>query len=213
MSENTNIKTGTTCIGLLFKDGVIIAADMRVTSYKIDSDSFSKVFELSNNIVAAVSGGAADAQLFMRVIKGELKLIELKTERKPLVSEAAMILNSFQYNGIRSQGSIVGLILGGYDIRKGTTLYNLGPDGTIIPHEGYISTGSGSIYVKGVLDTQYTENLTEKDAILLLEKSFKVSFKNDNASGGGFTAKIITKDGIKTVSKKVIKSEFKDEKN
>jgi len=49
MSENTNIKTGTTCIGLLFKDGVIIAADMRVTSYKIDSDNFSKVFSNFSN--------------------------------------------------------------------------------------------------------------------------------------------------------------------
>ncbi len=212
MSENTSIKTGTTCIGLLFKEGVILAADMRVTSYKIDSDSFTKVFELSDTICSTVSGGAADAQLFMRVIKGELKLIELKTERKPLVSEAAMILNSFQYNGIRSSGSIVGLILGGYDNKKQFSLYNLGPDGTIIPHEGYITNGSGSVYVKGVLDTEYTENLSEKDAIALIEKSFKVSFKNDNASGGGFIAKIINKDNIKTISKKVIKSEFKEDK-
>lgn len=212
MSENTNIKTGTTCIGLIYKDGVILAADMRVTSYKIDSDGFQKVFELSNTIVATVSGGAADAQLFMRVIKGELKLIELKTERKALVSEAAMILNSFQYNGIRSSGSIVGLILGGFDMRKGITLYNLGPDGTIIPHEGYITTGSGSIYLKGVLDTEYTENMTEKDALALIEKSFKVAFKNDNASGGGFNAKVITSSGIKNITKKIIKSEFKEEK-
>ena len=113
---------------------------------------------------------------------------------------------------MRSSGSIVGLILGGYDIRKQFSLYNLGPDGTIIPHEGYITNGSGSIYVKGVLDTEYEANLSEKDAIALIEKSFKVSFKNDNASGGGFIAKIITKDGIKTLSKKVIKSEFKEEK-
>ena len=204
----TTIKTGTTCIGLLYKDGVLIAADRRVTSYKIDSDKFTKVFELSGNIAAAVSGGAADAQLFMRHIKGELRLIELKNERKPLVGEAAMILNSIQYSSIRRQGSIVGLILAGYDHRKGSSLYNLGPDGTIVDHEGYVTTGSGSIYVKGVLDVEYKPNMTEKEALSLIEKAFKVSFKNDNASGGGFIVKTITKDGITDVARKVVESKI-----
>ena len=62
-------------------------------------------------------------------------LIELKAERKSYVSEAAMILNSIQYSSLRTQGSIVGLILGGYDEKDGFSLYDLGPDGTIVPHE------------------------------------------------------------------------------
>ena len=45
-----NIKTGTTCIGLLFKNGVVLAADKRVTSYKIDSEAFTKTFELTDKI-------------------------------------------------------------------------------------------------------------------------------------------------------------------
>lgn len=125
MVSDERIKTGTTTLGMLFKGGVLLAADRRVTSYKIVSDKFTKIFDLSPNAVATVSGGAADAQLFMRIIQGELKLISLKNEREAKVKEAAMILNSMQYRGIRSMGSIVGLIIGGYDKGEGASLYDL----------------------------------------------------------------------------------------
>ena len=206
------IKTGTTCIGLLFKGGVLLAADRRVTSYKIDSDRFTKLFDVSDKIISTVSGMASDAQLFMRIIKGELKLLSLRTERSPYVSEAAMMLNSMQYSSLRTSGSIVGLILGGHDIKDGFTLYNLGPDGTIVPHEGYVTNGSGSIYVTGVLNTEYKDDLSEKEALALVEKAFTVAFKNDNASGGGFVARVVTEDGIKEVDKKIVKTEMVSEK-
>ena len=144
----------------------------------------------------------------MRVVQGELKLLSLKNERLPKVREAAMILNSMQYSAVRAQGSIVGLIVGGYDVGSGFSLYNLAYDGTVVPNEGYVTTGSGSIFVKSILDTEYKDNLTEKDALILLEKCFRVSFKNDNASGGGFVAKIVTKDGIKVFETKLSEIKF-----
>ena len=76
------VKTGTTCIGLLFKDGVMLAADRRVTTYKIESDMFTKIFDVSDNTVATIAGHASPAQLFMRHLKSEIKLLELKKERK-----------------------------------------------------------------------------------------------------------------------------------
>ena len=197
MSETHKIKTGTTCIGMLFKEGVILAADRRVTTYKIESEKFSK--------------GAADAQLVMRHIQGELKLIELKSERKVKVKEAAMILNGIQYSIIRSQGAVVGLILGGYDDKIGFQLYDLGPDGTIIDNDGFVTNGSGSLYVKSVLQNEYNSSMSEKEAIALIEKCFRTSFRNDNASGGGYIAKVVTKDGIKEVSRKLLKAEFVNE--
>ncbi|MDA3855971.1 MAG: hypothetical protein PF569_06920 [Candidatus Woesearchaeota archaeon] len=205
------MKTGTTCIGLLFKGGVMLAADRRVTTHKIESDSFTKIFDISKNILATVAGMASDAQLFMRVIKGEIKLLELKNERQVKVREAAMILNSFQYSAVRSSGSVVGLIVGGYDVKEGYSLYDLSPDGTISSHDGYVMSGSGSSYVKSLFDVEYNSNLSEKDALTLVEKSYKVSFKNDNASGGGFIIKIVTKDGIKEISRKVVKTEYVEE--
>ena len=121
------LKTGTTCIGLIFKDGVMLAADRRATGMSV-TPGFVKIFDISKNILATMAGHAADCQLTMRVIQGELKLLELKSERSARVKEAAMILNSIQYYALRSQGSIIGLIVGGYDSKEGFSLFDLGPD-------------------------------------------------------------------------------------
>ncbi len=204
------IKTGTTCIGILFKDGVLLAADRRMTAGYVATDKTLKVYEVSKNIVATTAGHAADNQKFMRHLKGELKLLELKSERAVKVREAAMMLNAWQYSALRAQGSIVSVIMGGYD-SEGASLYNLGPDGTIMAHDGYVVDGSGSIYVKGVMDTEYKEGMSEKEAIELVEKGFRTSFKNDIYSGGGFVIKVITKDGIKEVARKLVESKLVNE--
>jgi len=205
------LKTGTTCIGLVFKDGVLLAADRRVTAGYISSDRSTKIYELSKYVLATTAGHAADNQLTMRVIKGQLKLLEFKNERDAKVAEAAMILNSIQYSALRSQGSIISLILGGYDKETGFSLYNLGPDGTNVAHDGYVVDGSGSIFIKGLFDNEHNSKMSEADALKLVEKAFLTSFKNDYASGGGFICKIVTKDGIKEVKRKIIKTELINE--
>ncbi len=212
MNDAQKIKTGTTCVAFLIKDGVIIAADRRTTAGFIVSDKTEKVYNLSKSIVGTTAGHAADNQRLMRYMKGELKLIEFKTERTARVIEAAMIINSAQFSGLRSMGSIMSILLAGYDDKNGVSLYNLSPDGTIVAHDGYACDGSGSIYVKSILDTEYRENLSEKEAIELLDKCFRASFKNDNASGGGYISKIVNKMGIKEVSRKLIESKFIEEK-
>lgn len=205
------LSTGTTCIGVTFKDGVLLAADRRTTAGYVASDKSTKVYDLSSNVVATTAGHAADNQRLMRSLKGELKLLELKSERVSTVKEAAMIINSAQYTGLRAQGSIMSILLGGFD-KYGASLYNLGPDGTIVAHDGYAADGSGSVYVKGILDVEYKENLSKKEALEIVEKCFRASFKNDTASGGGFIIKFVTKDGIEEISRKVIESKFVDEK-
>ena len=197
---------------MLFKDGVLLAADNRVTSYKINADNFTKLFDLSDNIVTTISGGVADAQRFVRIIKGELKLLSFKNERKVYVKEAAMILSDFQYSGLRSSGAVVGMILGGYDDKEGFSLYELSPEGSILNTLPYVTSGSGSIFVDGILSTEYKKNLSEKEALELVEKCFKSAFRHDTASGGGYIVKIVTKDGIKDVVKKVVKTELVEEK-
>jgi 20S proteasome alpha/beta subunit len=204
------IKTGTTCIGFLFKGGVIVAADRRITTYKIESDNFTKLFDISKNVVSTIAGHVSAAQLFLRNLKSEVKLLELKKEREVKVMEVASILNSYQL-GARESGAVLASIMGGYDEKGGVSLFELSPDGSMLNCEPYVSNGSGSIFVKSVLDTQYKSNMTEKESLDLLEKCYKVAFKNDSASGGGYIAKIVTKDGINEVERKIVKTELVNE--
>ena len=204
------IKTGTTCIGLKFRDCVVLAADNRMTSYKIESDKMLKLYEVSKNSVSTIAGIASDAQLFMRWLSSEVKSKRLKLEREVKIKEIAMILNSVQYSLLRSQGAQVASIIGGFD--NSPKLFDCSPDGVVSEVENYVSDGSGSIYVLGVLDTQYKEDLNEKQIVELLDNCFKTSFKNDTASGGGYIAKIVNKNGISTLMKKIVKNEFVEKK-
>ena len=202
------IKTGTTCIGLLFKDGVILAADRRVTAGgMIVGNKSTKIYDISSNILATTSGHAADNQLFVRIVQSEARLLELKNERQIKVKEAAMIFNSMQYSALRSQGSVVSLILGGYD-KLGPSLYNLSPDGTIVTNEGFVVDGSGSIFIKAIFENEYNPNMTKEEALELIEKGFKSAFNNDNASGGGFIVRVVTKEGIEELTRKVVKTQI-----
>lgn len=206
------IKTGTTCIGLRFKDGIMLAADRRVTSYKINSEKFVKVFNLTPNIVSTVSGGVADAQRFIRTIQGELKLLSLKNERQVYTKEAAMTLTDYQYVTLRQQGGVVGMLLGGYDQKDGFSLYELSPEGSMLNTEEYVTSGSGSVFVDSILASEHSSTMSQKEALQLLEKAFKMSFKHDNASGGGFIVRVITKDGIEEVESKVVETQIVKEK-
>lgn len=205
-----NIKTGTTCIGFLFKGGVILAADRRITTYKIESDRFTKLFDISDFVVSTVAGHVSPAQLFLRNLKSEVKLLELKKERRARVCEVASILNSYQM-GSRESGAVVASIMGGYDKKDDVSLFELSPDGSSLNHESYVTNGSGSVFVKSVLDTNYEDNMSEREALELLEKCYKVAFKNDNSSGGGYIARVVSKDGIREVERKFVKTEMVSE--
>lgn len=202
------LKTGTTTIGIHIKDGVIIAADNRATTYKIETDNFIKVFQIADKIAITIAGYVAPAQRFVRAMKSEIKLMELKNERPIRVKEAANLLSSIQFSAI-AQGLVVASIMGGYDSREGPALYDLGPDGTVKSNlEKYYSDGSGSIFAKSVLDMDYKEGMSKKEGLELIEKAFSAAFKNDTASGGGYVALLITEDGVEEIEKKKIKTEF-----
>ena len=203
--EKTN--TGTTCIGVLFKDGVILAADKRATGGLMKND-FVKVFDLTKSIVTTIAGTASSCQLVVRHLQRDAKIFELKTERNMEVGEISSLANQYQYSILRSQREVVSLIIGGYDSKFGFSLYDMGPDGTMSQSKNYVVDGSGSIFIKGLFDSEYTPDLSEEEALELVEKAFVISFKNDNCSGGGFVAKVVTKTEIREVASKVVRTEL-----
>ncbi len=211
MDAKNITRTGTTCVGLKFKDGVILASDRRTTAGYVVSDKSVKVQKLAENVIATHSGTVSDAQLHKRIISAEIKLKELNTERKIHVREAALIANNIQYRNIRTPTTIepiVGYLIGGYDEVSGPELYEVGSDGTLLEFEGFASDGSGSIFIKSILDNEYKKNMSEKDAVALVEKALLSAMKIDNHSGGGIVMMIAKEDGIKEIDKKVFKSEL-----
>ena len=62
--EDRELKTGTTTIGLVCKEGLVLAADRRATSgYLIYYKKFDKIINITYNIAVTVAGTVSDVQL------------------------------------------------------------------------------------------------------------------------------------------------------
>ena len=201
------MKTGTTTIGMVCKDGLVLAADKRATSgYLIAWKKFDKIVTITDNIAVTVAGTVSDVQLLVKYLKAELKLKDIRTGRETTVKEAANLLANFVYSNIRKFSIIPGIshfIVGGKD-SAGFHLYDLSPDGSIVEVDDYISSGSGSVMTFGVMETLYKKGLSVEEGVKLAAKGINAAVQRDIASGNGVDIVSITKDGIKKVFSKEI---------
>lgn len=199
------LKTGTTTLGIVCKDGIVIAADKRATAGNfIAAKDVEKVVQINDNLAITTAGSVSDIQLFIKLLRAELKLKNIKTNRTHTIKEAANLSARMVYDGARQYfPSMAHFLLAGFD-NLGTHLYEIYPDGSMSEIKDFISSGSGSPMVFGILESTYKENITVKEAEELAIKSISASMQRDAGSGNGIDVMVITKESIrKTVQKKV----------
>jgi proteasome beta subunit len=194
------LKTGTTTIGLLAKDAVILGAERKATmGYLIASKTTKKLLKIDEHIGMSIAGVVGDAQALDRYIRAELKLFRLHENRKPTVRAAASLMANILY-GRRFYPYIVQLIVGGYD-RNGPGLFSLEPDGSIIEEKEYFSSGSGSPMAFGVLEDGYKPGMPVEEAKRLVARAITAAVKRDIASGGsGIDITVIDSKGYHELS-------------
>ena len=74
------LKTGTTTLGLVCKEGLVLAADRRATAgYFIASKKVEKVLKITDDIAVTIAGTVSDIQLLVKLIKAELRQKNLRT--------------------------------------------------------------------------------------------------------------------------------------
>jgi len=209
-NNNNKLKTGTTTVGIICKDGIVMAADRRATAgnYIVDK-SVTKVIKINEDIVLTMAGTVSDAQLLIKLIRAELQLRKLKTNRKPTMKETANLLSSMVYNNIRYAGGITHFLIGGKD-SSGYHVYDIYMDGSITKIDDFVSSGSGSVIVWGVLETSYSKDITIKEGIKLITHAVNAALQRDSASGGGITVYSITEDGVKKEIDKLIKIDLNE---
>lgn len=210
------LKTGTTILGIVCKDGVIMAADRQISmGHVVASKNAEKVFPINNYSVVAGCGVAGDIQRVPKLLAAELKLKELRSKKRPTIKQAASLLNNMSYSGIRQPSTIpqqAGFLIGGYDEDGKVELYTIEAAGSIIKVEDYdANQGSGGPYVLGLLERQYKKGITIEEGIELAKESLKSSTQRDMGSGYGLDIYTITKDGIKKVISQKIEPSYQDE--
>lgn len=212
--QNSMLKSNTSLVGIVCKDGVIMGADRRATAGNIVMSKVAqKVVPVNDYILASWTGGVADAQLTHKIMAAELKLKELKTKSRPTVKEAANLLAMMVYRGIRTPAmipSIVGMLIGGANEDGTTELYTIEPAGSVVKVEDYDANfSSGMPYILGLLERLYKKDLSVKEGIELAKECLKSSTQRDIGSGNGIDVFAITKDGIKHAISEEIVATFK----
>jgi proteasome beta subunit len=193
-------ETGTTTIGMICKDGAVLAAEKKSTmGYLVASKDSEKILKLGNHIAMTIAGASGDAQSLARYLKAEIKLFEIQNQRRITVKGAATLLSNILQGGRWSfVPYMVQLILAGYD-EDGPSIFSLDPIGSAEEERKFFSTGSGSPMALGVLEDNYRDGISIEEGSKIALRAIKAAIERDIGSGGkGIDIVIITKDGIKT---------------
>ncbi|MBI2044174.1 hypothetical protein HYT24_02310 [Candidatus Pacearchaeota archaeon] len=208
--KNSVMKTGTTILGIVCKDGVVMASDRRVTigGSVVVSKHMQKTLKVGDYFLYSGAGSAFVMKKTKMVLEAELRLKELKSRSRPTVKEAANLLSVL----VNSQAGHIGAMLGGINEDGSTELYTVDPAGHVEKVLDYdANLGSGFAFVLGLLERQYKPNTHVEEGVKLAVEALKSSTQRDTASGNGFDVFTITRDGIKQVISQEIRPDYESE--
>jgi proteasome alpha subunit len=172
------VKRGTTSLGLIFKDGVVLAAIRPIGELAIPNSGSDKVHQLDDNIGAAISGFLADGRVLVDAGRVKAQVYRL-TYDEPLnilgaVKELADRMQLYtQYGGVRPFG--VAFLLGGLD-EKGPQLFEIDPSSAFYSWKAQ-AIGRGVPEALKVLRKGWKENMSEDDAVKLAVQALKAAEK------------------------------------
>lgn len=219
MDENLKkniLSTGTSLVGIICKGGVVMASDRKVTmgGQLVSDKNFRKTNKINDYLLMSMAGTVSDAQVNHKLICAQLKIKELRDKKRPTVNESVNFIATMKFQMIRKPSmipSIVGNLVAGFDKNGETSLYNIGPDGSIVQVIDYDASGSGMQYIWGLLERTYKKDLSIEEGIELAIEAIKSSSQRDTASGHGVDVFTITKDGIKHVAKQTVEAVYKEQ--
>ena len=180
--EDKLTKTGTTTIGMVCKDGVLLASESKASmGYMIVNKDVQKVFKIDDKIGITIAGTVSDAQQLINILKAEISLHKLETHEEMKISAVAHLLSQIMYSR-RMFPYYTQVIIGGID-STGPYVFSFDPIGSCMK-ENYVSTGSGSPFVYGVLEKDFREGMTIEQGKKLIREAIKSAAQRDMASGG-----------------------------
>ena len=190
MNESADVvKTGTSTIGITFDGGVVVGADHRATmGHFIANKSVQKLFKISDSVALTTAGLVGHAQSLSRTLAAELRLYELKRGKAMTVKGAATLTA----NILVGRPHYVQLLIVGVD-ESGSSVFSIDSAGGSIP-DVYCATGSGSPYMYGVLEDQFSDGMSQDEALRVAAKALLASAQRDAASGNGMDLAVITAD-------------------
>jgi proteasome beta subunit len=189
---------GTTTIGVVCKDGVILASDTRVTMGFYVAHKFGKkVYKIDDYLGMTIAGTVADAQKVVDILTANAQLYRINMNRPMPVSAAARLVANLLFSA-RYLPLATQVLVGGLD-DTGPHVYNLDPFGSLT-EEKYVSTGSGSPIAYGILEEKYHEGMAVADLLPMIVNAVNAAMKRDVGSGDNYNITVIDKNGYRELS-------------
>jgi len=189
---------GTTTIGVVCKDGIILASDTRVTMGTfVAHKRGKKVYKIDDHLAMTISGSVADAQRTVDILKANAQLYRLNTKRPMPVSSAARLVANLFFSA-RLAPMIAQVLVGGVD-STGPHVFSLDLFGSLT-EEKCVATGSGSPIAYGVLEDKYKEDVAIKDLLSVVVRAVDSAMKRDSASGDSFDVAVINLKGYRELN-------------
>lgn len=190
------VKRGTLAIGVLSKEGVIMAVEEKPRTLQ-STDVTQKIFQVDYHIGVAAAGYIPDARVQVdnarffsqgnRMTYDES--VEVATVAKHLADQAHQFT---QYGGVRPNG--VSMIIAGVD-QKGESIYVTDPSGTYVQFAA-IAIGANSDDVNAFLEKNYKDDLSLEDAAALAIAAIKLKSEQKEGVNDIKMAKISTESKI-----------------
>lgn len=168
------VRLGSSSVGLVCKDGVVVIADRRVRDKLISPESANKIYEIDEHIVVTAAGILSDARMLVehaqvlaqqnRVTYGSpiepISVIRTLADKKQMFT---------QYGGARPFG--VAILLGGVSKDKGY-LYTSDVTGNFFAYRAN-AIGENDEKIKEYLRKDFSEEMTVEEGIKFALKIFK----------------------------------------
>ena len=169
------VRLGSSSIGLIASDGVVIVADRRIKDKLMIPESSVKIYEIDSHIAGTAAGILSDARILMEkaqlLAQQHRVTYDSSVDTESLVKELANIKQTFtQYGGARPFG--VALMLAGIDPDERKNLFVTDVTGNYF---GYRATaiGENDDKIKDMLAKDYKESLSIEAGIKLSLAIFK----------------------------------------
>jgi proteasome alpha subunit len=192
------VKKGSISIGMVYKDGIMLMVEKRLSTTLLIPESVEKIFQINDNMGCSTSGLIADARTLVDYAREEIANFKIRYAEEMSVSDLVKRISNIkriytQYGGIRPFG--VSFLIGGID-DAGMHLYETDPSGAFKKYKAG-AIGEKNIDVAAIFDEKYKENMTLKAAVHLAFNAITQALEK-NVNKSNFEIVIITKkDGIK----------------
>jgi proteasome beta subunit len=183
---------GATVVGISYNDGVILAAEKRVSFGNfVVNKHIKKTFPVTDHVGAACAGMIADMQVLVRQVEALAKIRKLETRREVAPNSIAKLMSVIMFER-RYFPLLTQVIVGG--ISEKPEIYTLDPLGSVLPDE-YAAVGTGAEMALGIMDAEFKPNMSEETVRELATRAIRSAIQRDAASGDGIDILYITRSG------------------